>query len=93
MSFIKCKIRVPLTIDNINGTNQIKQHIFKRRYEDKFWYSNRSEGNISLCGKIRAWADDETPISIVKLQKEQENISEKCCKKCLEIYKKLNNNL
>ena len=82
------KIRIPLTIDNINGTSQIKQHIFKRRYEDQFWYSSRSEGNISLCGKIRAWSDDETPVSIKKMLKDKEEINSLCCKKCLEIYER-----
>jgi hypothetical protein len=77
------KLLVPVTLDNYRGTGTIKQHVFKLHYDYK--YGDKYESNISLCGKVKARHEAETPLSIKRLLKEQELLDDNCCKKCLKI--------
>lgn len=92
MSTEKNQEIVFLTLDSFDGDRSIKQHAFKSKIYKTKWFEEEYEGNISLCGKIKAAMDEDKYSSIEELKDEQEELNEnRCCKKCLEIYNNFQN--
>jgi len=67
------------TLDNLEATNTLKQHGF----------ISDGDGNISLCGKIIHYNEEEMHACIDEII--DEGMRDKCCKLCLRKYKSIKN--
>ncbi len=73
------------TLDNFEGVNTLKQHIFKAKECKAQWTGEPYAGNVSLCGKIWCSEDGEYAQDFAEMDNEPFN-DENICRTCFRIY-------
>ena len=86
LSKVTKKDVVFLTLDNINDTASLSQHIFRNRLDGEMGFYGQMYGNITLCNRFRAYNQDEKmDLDLFDHEKQAKSV----CKTCLKIYDKL----